>query len=182
MRNIVFIAPLFALCAAAYGEPMNLPAGVPEAFAKAGLPLLREKLRIRDFSLTALDGGVITLTSLKGKVVFLNFWATWCPPCRAEMPSMEILYQRYKNAGLEFIAVDIMENPQAVRNFLKNTSYTFPIVLDADAAVSRQYGIQAVPATFIIDRDGMIIFAGAGARNWNSPAVFAAFEQLLSRE
>ncbi|MDR0562630.1 MAG: TlpA family protein disulfide reductase [Spirochaetaceae bacterium] len=182
MRNIVLISLLSALCAAVYGEPMKLPAGVTEAFAKAGLPLLREKQRIRDFSLKTLDGSSITLSRLKGKVVFLNFWATWCPPCRAEMPSMEILYQRYKDSGVELIAVDIMEKPQDVRNFLKNNPYTFPIAMDADGAVSGQYGIQAVPTTFIIDRDNTIIFAGAGSRNWNTPAVFIAFERLLSRE
>jgi peroxiredoxin len=178
-KSIVLISLLIPLSFAVHAVPMNLPVDVKDAFSKAGLPLLREKRPIKDFSLKTLEGKTITLSQLKGKVVFLNFWATWCPPCRAEMPSMEILYQRFKNAGLEFVAVDIMESAGEVQNFLKDNPYTFPIALDTNGNVSSQYGIQAVPATFIIDRDNTIIFSAVGARNWNTPVTLTAIESLL---
>jgi peroxiredoxin len=165
---------------AAVADPMDLGENVKQAFSKAGLPLMREKRPAIDFSLKRVDGGTVTLSKLKGKVVFLNFWATWCPPCREEMPSMEILYQRFHDQGLELLAVDLMENSKTVSAFLANNRLSFPAVLDTSGRVSSFYGIQAIPATFIIDRDGKIILYTAGGRNWNTPAVIAAFEELLT--
>ncbi|MDR3192308.1 MAG: TlpA family protein disulfide reductase [Treponema sp.] len=177
--KLALLPLLFSLSLAAYADPMDLPAPVREAFTKAGLPLLREKRQSRDFTLETLEGGSVTLSGLKGKVVFLNFWATWCGPCRVEMPGMEALHRRYREEGLEFVAVDIMENAAQVRNFLKDNNYTFPVLLDLKGSVSSGYGIQAVPSTYILDRDGKIIFFALGARNWDTPAIFAAFESLL---
>jgi thiol-disulfide isomerase/thioredoxin len=170
---------LFSFSLAVYADPMDLPAPVREAFTKAGLPLLREKRRSKDFTLKTVEGKSVTLSGLKGKVVFLNFWATWCGPCKVEMPGMEALHRRYREEGLEFAAVDIMEKDTQVRHFLKDNNYTFPVLLDADGSVSNSYGIQAVPSTYILDRDGKIIFFALGARNWDSPAIFTAFERLL---
>jgi thiol-disulfide isomerase/thioredoxin len=181
MKSILF--SLFLVCAGffgSYGESMNVPPEVKTAFAKAGMTVLREKRPGADFTLKTLKGETLTLRELKGKVVFLNFWTTWCPPCRAEMPSMEILYQRYKDAGLAFLAVDMRESPGAVETFLKDNPYSFPILMDINGAVSAQYGVRAVPTTFIIDRDNQIIFFSAGARNWSDPAVLTAFESLLA--
>jgi thiol-disulfide isomerase/thioredoxin len=168
---------LFPLAAAA--EPMDLGENVRQAFGRAGLPLLREKQPVTDFSLKLVDGRTVTLGALKGRVVFLNFWATWCPPCREEMPSMEILYRRFRDKGLELIAVDIMEGDKAVSAFLSDNNLSFPAALDSNGRVSNRYGIQAIPATFIIDRDGKIILYTVGGRNWNTPAIIAAFEELL---
>jgi thiol-disulfide isomerase/thioredoxin len=187
MENITLF--LKRLCAAAVfavvvpfaaaADPMDLGENVRQAFGRAGLPLAREKRPAVDFSLKLVDGGTVTLSSLKGKVVFLNFWATWCPPCREEMPSMEILYQRFRNQGLELLAVDLMENSKTVSAFLTGKRLSFPAALDTSGRVSSYYGIQAIPATFIVDRDGKIILYTAGGRNWNTPAVIAAFEELL---
>jgi thiol-disulfide isomerase/thioredoxin len=177
--TVCFFLFLFSLSPAVHADPMDLPAPVREAFTMAGLPLLREKRQSRDFTLETVDGKSITLSRLKGKVVFLNFWATWCGPCRVEMPGMEALHRRYREDGLEFVAVDIMENAAQVRDFLKDNGYTFPVALDAKGSVSGGYGIQAVPSTYILDRDGKIIFFALGARNWDTPAIFTAFERLL---
>ena len=168
---------LFPLAAAA--DPMDLGENVRQAFSRAGLPLLREKQPVTDFSLKLVDGRTVTLGALKGSVIFLNFWATWCPPCREEMPSMEILYRRFRDKGLELIAVDIMEGDKAVSAFLSDNNLSFPAALDSNGRVSNRYGIQAIPATFIIDRDGKIILYTVGGRNWNTPAIIAAFEELL---
>jgi thiol-disulfide isomerase/thioredoxin len=173
---VLFVA---AVPFAAAADPMDLGANVRPAFNRGGLPLAREKRPVVDFSLKLVDGGTVTLSSLKGKVVFLNFWATWCPPCREEMPSMEILYRRFRNQGLELLAVDLMENSKTVSAFLANNRLSFPAALDSNGRVGSYYGIQAIPATFIVDRDGKIILYTAGGRNWNTPAVIAAFEELL---
>jgi thiol-disulfide isomerase/thioredoxin len=180
MKNFVCLfLLLLSLSPAVRAEPMDLPAPVREAFTKAGLPLLREKRQSKDFTLKTPEGKSVTLSQLKGKVVFLNFWATWCGPCRVEMPGMEALHRRYREEGLEFVAVDIMENAVQVRDFMKNSNYTFPVLLDPHGSVSTSYGIQALPSTYILDRDGKIIFFALGARNWDTPAIFTAFERLL---
>ncbi|MDR0451694.1 MAG: TlpA family protein disulfide reductase [Treponema sp.] len=180
LKRLAMLAALALLvpCAAA-SDPMDLGENVRQAFRRAGLPLAREKRPVVDFSLKLVDGKTVTLSALKGKVVFLNFWATWCPPCRAEMPSMEILYRRFRDQGLELLAVDLMENGKAVSDFLSDNKLSFPAALDSNGRVGSDYGIQAIPATFIVDRDGKIILYAAGARNWSAPAVIAAFEELL---
>jgi thiol-disulfide isomerase/thioredoxin len=170
---------LLAPSIAASADPMDLPAAVKDAFSKAGVPVAREKRLPKDFTLNTTDRKIVTLSSLKGKVVFLNFWATWCPPCRSEMPSMEVLHQRFQNDGLVFLSVDIMESNDEVAEFLAKNKLTFTTTLDNDGKVSNDYNIQAIPATYIIDRDGKIIISTVGGRNWNTPAMLTAFEALL---
>ncbi|MDR0551303.1 MAG: TlpA family protein disulfide reductase [Spirochaetaceae bacterium] len=150
------------------------------AFAKARMPLFDKPRRAKDWTLKTLAGNSITLSALKGKIVLVNFWATWCPPCRAEMPSMETFYRHFKDAGLEFAAVDIMESELNVGDFVRKSGYTFPVALDLDGKVSNAYGIQAVPSTFIVNKNGEIIASVVGGRDWDSPEIFAAFEILLN--
>jgi peroxiredoxin len=157
-------------------------ASISAAFAKAGLPLLKDNRQPRDFTLKTLDGRSLTLSQLKGKVVFLNFWATWCPPCRAEMPSMEALYQQFKDAGLEVVAVDLQESVAEVKAFIADNKLTFPVALDTSGNVGNNYNTQSIPATYIIDRDGKILAQAVGSRNWNTPAITAAFQALLKNE
>jgi thiol-disulfide isomerase/thioredoxin len=181
-RVVLFAAALIFFAApvlSAAPQDKTIPAEIKNAFAKAGLPVLREKTDIIDFVLPLLDGTNVRLSEYKGKTVFLNFWATWCPPCRAEMPSMEILYQRFRGKGLEFLAVDIQESNKDVADFMKEYKLTFPMALDSTGKVSGNYGIQGIPTTFIIDRDGKIIAAAVGGRNWDTEVMFAAFETLL---
>ena len=159
-----------------------IPPEITAAFAKAGLPTLRKPVPLLDFSLPLLDGNGArtTLSALKGKVVFLIFWATWCPPCRDEMPSMEALYRRFKDAGLEMLAVDLQEQPKRVGAFTRQFNLTFPVALDATGGVSARYGIRGIPATFIIDRNGVVILSAVGGVDWSRPAMIAAFEALLT--
>jgi len=160
-----------------------LPPDTVKAFADAGLPLLKQKVAPQDFSLPLAAPGAIGklqgLNDLKGKVVFLNFWATWCGPCRAEMPSMQVLYDSYNEKGLEILAVNCGEKPEQVLSFLKANKLSFPAALDLDGKVSGVYGIQAIPTTYLIDRDGYIIARVMGSINWNTPKIRAALEKLL---
>jgi thiol-disulfide isomerase/thioredoxin len=174
----------------ALGAGANLPAqssnageispGVRAAFEKAGLPLLRRPAAAPQFSLPLLNGGTVSNEGLKGKVVFLNFWATWCPPCREEMPSLEALFRRLSPQGLEFLAVDIQESREQAAAYLREGGFSFPAALDLNGQVSRRYGVRAIPTSFIIDRNGAVIARITGALDWNRPGVAAALEALLN--
>ncbi|MDY0211453.1 MAG: TlpA disulfide reductase family protein [Desulfuromonadaceae bacterium] len=125
-----------------------------------------------DFTLTDMQGKEVTLSDLRGQVVLVNFWATWCPPCRQEMPSMEVLYQQLRTHGVELLAINIEENgPKAVTDFLANKSHSFPILFDQDARVQRLYHVSRFPETFIIDRNGNIVEHVVGAIDWMQPSV-----------
>jgi thiol-disulfide isomerase/thioredoxin len=156
-----------------------VPAPVVKAFADAGLPVTGEKLDPIDFTLPLLSGANQKLSDLKGKVVFLNFWATWCPPCRQEMPAMETLYRRFKSQGFEILAVDCQEESRDVSAFMRRNGLSFPAALDTSGAVSSYYGIEAIPTTYILDRSGKIILKVVGSLNWNNPKIIAAFETLI---
>jgi len=143
-----------------------------QVYPKAAVP--------QDFTLPLLDGGNASLSSYKGKVVVLNFWATWCPPCREEMPSMDILYKRFKDQGLEILAVDIGENLNTVRQFIQKNKYSFPVLLDTTRQTSAIYGVEAIPTSFIIDREGKIIGRLIGSIRWDTQQIYNAFEKLLS--
>jgi len=149
------------------------------AFLEAKIRIVKDRKEPANFTLPLLNGGNAALSSYRGKVVILNFWATWCPPCRAEMPSMETLYQRLKNQGLEILAVDIGEDAAAVQQFTRNNHYTFPVLLDRERTASSPYGITAIPTSFIIDREGKIIAMIVGSIRWDDPKVIAAFDALL---
>jgi thiol-disulfide isomerase/thioredoxin len=182
MKKHIILAALIG--AAVFVKPapaaaQSVPAPVVKAFADAGLPVLRNTIDPIDFTLPLLDGTNQRLSDLKGKVVFLNFWATWCPPCRQEMPSMETLYQRFKGQGLEILAVDCQEGAQDVSAFMRKNGLTFPAALDTSGAVSGDYGISAIPTTYIIDRSGKIIIRAVGGLRWANPKIIAAFETLL---
>ena len=116
-----------------------------------------------DFTLSDLDGNGLSLSDFQGKVVFINFWATWCPPCRAEMPDIEAVYQDYKDKGVVVIGVDIRETEELVREFVQRGGYSWTFVLDRTGAVAANYNIQAIPSSFFIDREGVIRTVSIGA-------------------
>jgi thiol-disulfide isomerase/thioredoxin len=133
------------------------------------------------FTLTNMQGQNVSLADLKGKVVILNFWATWCPPCREEMPSMEMLYRKYKDQGLVILAVNVEKDGQKlVQSFLQRTPYTFPILLDGDAAVQNSYQVFRFPETLIIDRNGKVVERVVGAIDWTSDQAVQLINFLLN--
>ena len=155
-----------------------IPQPVIDAFRKARLPLMSKGVKPIDFTVTLLDGTMLKLSDLKGKFALLNFWATWCGPCRAEMPSMEELYQKLEHRGFEMLAVNIMENADIVTEFIRENKIGFTVALDRNGMISRQYGIQAIPTTYIIDKRGLIISKVTGAIDWNTDGIIAALELL----
>ena len=153
---------------------------VRRALRTAGLTVPLRANVPSDFTLPALDGTEFTLSRQKGKVVFLNFWATWCPPCREEMPSMESLYQKLKDKGLEIIAVNLQESGNNVAAFMNRSYLSFPALLDARGTVGSMYNVRAIPTSYIIDKRGLIVAQLVGSTNWDTPNMVAAFEALLA--
>lgn len=134
-----------------------------------------------NFDLRDLDGHVVSLSSLRGKVVFLNIWATWCGPCREEMPSMEILFNAFKNRN-DFVMLAVSQDHMGrdiVAPYVEKNGYHFEILLDPDNQLQEAYGITGVPETFIIDRKGRIVAHHMGAFDWSRDEVRQALEELL---
>ena len=118
----------------------------------------------KEFSLKDLDGREISLKDLRGKIVLLDFWASWCGPCRAEMPHIEKLHRELKDKGLMVLGIDD-EPPEKARDFLKKSEYTFPTLVDGQRAVAQRYQVEAIPTVFVIDRGGKISSHNIGLRN-----------------
>lgn len=134
-----------------------------------------------NFTLSNLQGQKVSLSDFKGKVVLLNLWATWCPPCREEMPSMEMLYRKFQEQGLVILAVNVEEDgQQAVSSFLRRTPYSFPILLDTGADVQNLYKVFQFPETFIIDRNGNVVEKVIGAIDWTGPQAVKLINFLLN--
>ena len=116
-----------------------------------------------DFQLDNLDGKPVALSDLKGKPVLLNFWATWCPPCRDEMPYIQEIYEEWSGKGLELLAVNMGDSSSKVKRFLENYNLSFPVLLDTKQTVAQKYNIRGIPATFFIDENGIIQVVKVGA-------------------
>jgi thiol-disulfide isomerase/thioredoxin len=134
---------------------------------------------LKPFSLTSIDGREFTSAAFDGQVVLLNFWATWCPPCVEELPSLNRVQQRYKGQDLRVISIDFRETPQEMADFLAGTPVDFPVLMDLEGQVSLAWGVFSFPSSFIIDRTGHIRYAANRAIDWDSPEVWQAVERLL---
>jgi len=138
-----------------------------------------EKTLAPDFLLKDLDGTTIRLHDLRGKVVLLNFWATWCPTCRFEMPSMEALHKEFSSQGLAVLAVALRESAEDVQSFYKEHHLSFTALLDHNAAASELYQTWSLPTTFLINKRGYIVGKVIGYRDWHSDQSKAFFAELL---
>jgi len=153
---------------------------VVRAFRDARIFVLAESIDIVDFTLPMIDGTEFTLSDHQGKVVFLNFWTTWCGACRAQKPSLEALYERFRGRELEIIAVNIRESRSDVTAYMRQNNLNFPVALDLRGAVGAMYGVRGLPTTYIIDRRGLIVARHLGFMDWNTPSVTTALETLLA--
>jgi len=149
---------------------------------KLGIERPEKSIVAPDFTLTDLSGNRVSLRSLKGKVIFLNFWATWCVPCRQEMPTMEKLHREYKRDGLEVVVVNLRETKEEVLKFVNELSLTFTVLLDKDGKVSEEYGVWSLPLSYFINRKGEFVGKVIGYRKWDSPEAKAFFRELLAEK
>jgi len=123
-------------------------------------------------------GRHVGLGDFRGKIVFLNFWTTWCPTCITEMPSMERLHQKLLGKDFAMVTVNIKETASQVQNFFEKQKLTFTALMDITGEVSTEFGIRAIPTTFILDKNGQILGRIAGPREWDSQESVAMFENL----
>lgn len=131
-----------------------------------------------EFALTAVDGSQIALSDLRGQVVLINLWATWCPPCRAEMPAIQQAYERFHAQGFTVLAVNQQEDGATVVQYMHDQRLTFPVLLDSDARVGATYQARVLPSSFFVDRRGIIraVYRGPMSRGMIEGAV----EQLVA--
>ncbi len=143
------------------------------------LEAMKEQAATPDFTLPNLDGKKVSLKEFRGKVVFLNFWATWCVPCREEMPAMEKLYQEFKQKNFVVLAVNVKDRKQEAVNFVKELKLSYPIVIDPDAQVGLLYGAWGLPTTYLIGPKGEGLARAWGPAEWYSPAARNLIKELL---
>lgn len=178
----VAIGTVGALGSPALGGPRS-PADVgplaPAQLASLGLHPYPGGMPPPEFSLPPLEGRTVTLVRLRGQVVLLNFWATWCLECRPELPALEALHRRFGPRGLAVVGVNTREGPLVVRNYVRELGLTFPLLLDSDGTVTRRYGVIGLPTTFLVGRDGRAVALAVGARDWASAAAVEIVETLL---
>ncbi len=139
-----------------------LVAGGLLAFAAQGQAGPSDAYPAPDFRLATLDGSSLALSDHRGRYVLLNFWATWCPPCRAELPDLVRFYQDHADRGFTLIGVNEQEPPAVVADFLRAQGLAFPVVLDADGALLDRYGVQGMPSSFLVDPQGRVVRAWTG--------------------
>ncbi len=151
--------------------------------AQEQAPSPMEGKPLPDLSFTALDGGKVSLSSFKGKVLFVNIWATWCAPCRDEMPSMQKLYEQMKGENFEMVAISIdKDGKKAVAPFVKELGLTFPVLLDAEQKSSAPFKITGVPETFLVNQEGIILHHVVGPTTWDRPVIVNALKTLAQRQ
>ncbi|HUV21277.1 MAG TPA: TlpA disulfide reductase family protein [Gammaproteobacteria bacterium] len=133
--------------------------------------------RAPDFTLKSLGGKNLKLSEMAGKVVLINFWASWCGPCREEMPLLNALHNKYEPLGFTVLGVNVEEDTNAAKGFLKNFPADFPVLLDNTNQVSRQYKVIAMPTTVVVDRDGNVRFLHQGYK----PGDEAKYRQTIKK-
>jgi peroxiredoxin len=133
----------------------------------------------QDFTAPLLSGSRFRLADHRGKVVLINFWATWCHPCREEMPALERLWRQHRDVRFLLVAVSLDANRELVKPFVTEHRLTFPIALDSQLEVANLYGIRALPASFIVDRQGQMTALALGPRPWDNDAAHSIVEELM---
>jgi peroxiredoxin len=147
-------------------------------FEAMGLAKVPSKMA-PDFTLANSDGQQVSLQQYRGQVVFLNFWATWCIPCREEMAALEQLHQRYQAQDLAIISIDLKESADQVKTFFQKHALSFPALLDQNGMVFRDYLVAGMPTTYLIDRDGTLLARGVGGRDWMRAEALQLIQELI---
>jgi len=153
-----------------------------QLFGKVGIIKVPHATVPVEISLPDLEGRMVRVSDFRGKVVFLNFWTTWCPSCRVEMPSMQRLYSRLKHKDFVMVSINLQESRDQVKGFFKEQGLTFIALLDKDGEVGARFGIRNIPTTYILDKQGRILGAAVGAREWDSKEAIALFEHLADSQ
>lgn len=176
--------PAYILLTALGLQAPGLHAELPSPELSHELTRLSTPLPAPDFTLPDMDGEARSLSDYRGKVVMLNFWATWCPPCRREIPSMESIYQDLQKDGFVVLAVNEFESTDHVFAYTGQLSVfpTFPILFDSDSKISQDYDVKGLPTTLLIDKQGKVVYRAVGGRDFDHPAVRDIVRKLLAAD
>ena len=151
-------------------------------YASVGVQRINPPFEAEGFTLEDLRGSMMSLKDFRGKVIFLNFWASWCGPCRIEMPAMELLWQVFQDDDFVILAVDVKEERDTVSSFIEKNDYTFPVLLDSRGKVANMYDVRAYPTSFLIDWEWKVVGKAVGAREWASKDSFDLIKYLLDKK
>jgi peroxiredoxin len=146
--------------------------------AGKGLTQLPDRPQAPDFVLTDIDGNQYRLSDYRGQVVIINFWATWCPPCRAEMPSMQRAWQQLEKEGTLMLGINVGEDEDTIFQFTANYPVEFPLLMDQDSRVINQWPVRGLPTTFVVSPEGKITYRAIGGREWDDPDLLAMVRAL----
>lgn len=154
-------------------------ASLPASWAQGrGMSAVPGQLPAPPLRLPDIDDRIVDLAALRGKVVLVNFWATWCPPCRKEFPSLGRIRRLFPSGQFEVLAVNVGEAPETVFSFAGNAA--FPVLFDRDSTAMERWSVQGLPTTFLIDRQGQLTLRAVGGREFDAPDIVAAIRQVLS--
>jgi peroxiredoxin len=153
---------------------------VKELLKRLNLSGYSFSMRPPDFSGLTADSKTVSLAGLRGRVVLLNFWATWCQECRPEMPMFERLHREFSAQGFSVIGINAREGAAAIREYSKEIGLTFPLVLDSRGEINATYGVIGLPTTFLMGRDGRAVALAVGPREWTSAPARALIQTLLA--
>ena len=154
----------------------------PDYGAVPKLQETKERTPAPDFTLLDPDGKKVSLKDFRGKVVFLNFWGTWCGPCREEMPGMQRLYQEFRGRGFEIIGVNVKDKRPDALAFIKRLQVTYPILFDPQGQVGELYGAYGMPLTYLIDRNGIVVARMLGDADWYTPGARNLIRALVEEK
>jgi thiol-disulfide isomerase/thioredoxin len=147
--------------------------------SEIGLQVVKEPMDAEDFELPALASEADrSLSSYEGNLVLLNFWASWCPPCIEEMPSMQTLYDELSGSGFEIVAVNVQEDPDTVQSFIDEHGFDFPVLLDRTGQTAQKYAVRGLPTSYILDADGRILARKVGFHEWDGSDTLETFGKL----
>ena len=174
------IAGFLIAIVAILGAPRENLAAAPDMLGKLNLSTYPRPTKPPEFNGSTIDGRTVSLASLGGKVVLINFWATWCQECRPEMPMFERLHREFAAQGLSVIGINAREGTAAIRAYAKELRLTFPLVLDPKGEINAVYGVIGLPATFLIGRNGRALARAVGPRDWSSASAKEIIQALLA--
>ncbi len=153
-----------------------------DLFSKMRVNPVKGNKKAPNFSLKDLNGRKIEIKQYKGKIIFLNFWATWCGPCKEEMPGLEVLHKQFTGENFVLLTVSVdYEGLKPVQGFVNKNQYTFPVLLDPNGETLDLFDVKGIPTTFIIDRNGMVIGRAIGPRDWKSPEGLSLINLLIEK-
>jgi len=142
------------------------------------LTLLPGDMVAPPFNLAAADGSRVRLSDYHGKPLIVNFWATWCPPCRAEMPSLQRAWEQLGPEGIGVVAVNVGEDADTINRFREQSPVTFPLLMDLDSRVVDAWSVRGLPTTFVVDSEGQLTFVVTGEREWDNPTLLGLVQAL----